>query len=270
MWPYQRHCSVALPATGVLEPLPVAATASASLTRMAVGDVATYACEGNDFVPLAGRMFATIYAWVPTAAGIIVVLFAALHRLLLRVRRRTYGGACLEQQLVTATHALYTVLFAIQIVPQTILVCHILFTGDFIQRCALGGGITPCLLRLQHARGLYCTSEGGPFDGSRFPHPSSSLLRWYQGAFAILDSHLVLYAFEGALRAVARPSWLLLLHHTCFFAITATGFFARSFFVLKARGCSWHWLAQAVAALEYCKQQWRAAQGRQIRTAAAC
>ncbi len=60
-------------------------------------------------------------------------------------------------------------------------------------------------------------------------------MRWYQGAFAILDSHLVLYAIEGALRAVARPSWLLVLHHICFFAITATGFFARSFFVLKVQ-----------------------------------
>ncbi|KAL4430907.1 hypothetical protein ABPG75_006163 [Micractinium tetrahymenae] len=160
---------------------------------MKLGSLATYACEGNEVISLAGRMFATIYAWVPTAAAIIGLLFGLLHRLLLRTRSRTYGGSSLEQQLVTATHALFTVLYAIQIVPYTILVCRILFADDFLQ----------------------------------------SLIRWYQGAFVILDSHLVLYAFEGALRVVARPNWLLLLHHVCFFGITATGFFARSFFVLK-------------------------------------
>lgn len=38
--------------------------------------------------------------------------------------------------------------------------------------------------------------------------------------------------------ASARRNWLLLLHHLCFFAITAAGFFQRSFFVLKVgAGC---------------------------------
>ncbi|KAL4426374.1 hypothetical protein ABPG77_004668 [Micractinium sp. CCAP 211/92] len=137
---------------------------------MALNDLASYACEGNDLVSLSGRMFATIYAWVPTTAGIAVLLFATLHRLLRRSCARTYGTSSLEQQLVTATHALYAALYAIQLVPYTYLVCRILFADNFLL----------------------------------------SLLRWYQGAFAILDSHLVLYAIEGALRAVARPSWLLL------------------------------------------------------------
>ncbi|KAL4430908.1 hypothetical protein ABPG75_006164 [Micractinium tetrahymenae] len=129
---------------------------------MALSDLDSLICEGNDFTVLAGHLIATIYAWVPTSAGIVVLLFGLLQRLLLRTRSRTYGGSSLEQQLVTPTHALFTAHYAIQIVPYTILVCRILFADDFLQ----------------------------------------SFVRWNQGAFAILDSHLVLYSFEGALRAL--------------------------------------------------------------------
>ncbi len=45
-----------------------------------------------------------------------------------------------------------------------------------------------------------------------------------------------------ALPHTARRNWLLLLHHLCFFAITAVGFFQRSFFVLKV-GVYWCWAA---------------------------
>lgn len=110
---------------------------------MALADLATYACEGNDFIALAGRMFVTIYAWVPTAAGAIVLLFAALHRLLRRACARTYGASSLEQQLVTATHALFTALYAVQAVPYTYLVCRILFADNFLHRRGWGVGRAP-------------------------------------------------------------------------------------------------------------------------------
>ncbi len=105
---------------------------------MALNDLASYACEGNDLVSLSGRMFATIYAWVPTTAGIAMLLFAMLHRLLRRSCASTYGTSSLEQQLVTATHALYAALYAIQLVPYTYLVCRILFADNFLLRRASG------------------------------------------------------------------------------------------------------------------------------------
>lgn len=107
---------------------------------MALGGLATLLCEGNSFSILARHVFATICAWVPTTAAAVLLLLGAVHAMLSRWCRRC-PAASLEQQLVTCLHALFALVYAIQIVPYTYLVCRVLFGQDLVTRWAgrLGG-----------------------------------------------------------------------------------------------------------------------------------
>ncbi|PRW58072.1 inner membrane isoform A [Chlorella sorokiniana] len=161
---------------------------------MALGGLTSLLCEGNSYSILAGHMFAAIYSFAPARRpSAAVVLLLGAVHMALGRWCRRYPAAALEQQLVTCLHALFSLVYACQIEPYTYFMCRLLFDQNFI----------------------------------------TSLLTFYPGAFTFLNSHLALYTIEAGLRLVVRRNWLLLLHHSCFFAITAVGFFQRSFFVLK-------------------------------------
>lgn len=97
---------------------------------MAFGGLTSLLCVGDGATVLAGHLMATLYAWAPTAAAAVVVLMGAVHSALARCCRR-YRDWSIDQQLVTCLHALMSLIFAIQIVPYTWVVCRLLFDQDF-------------------------------------------------------------------------------------------------------------------------------------------
>lgn len=111
-------------------------------------------------------------------------IFLAMHKLVLMAFSSVYRGLSTMQQLVTCQHAVYALLFTLQLVPQTVIALRFLFkawTGDYV---------------------------------------ASQEVSLLVGVFIL--SRAALYLIEACVRSV-HTSWLLLVHHQLFFTIILMG-----------------------------------------------
>eukprot|EP00775_Hariotina_reticulata_P004191 gene4191-4439_t len=117
----------------------------------------------------------------------VPALFLVMHWGVLRLLSKRYRGFAEGQQLVTCQHAVYAFVFTLQLIPQTMVSMRFLFkiwTANFVQGTGLFSLLTLIVMMLVRA---------------------------------------ALYLIEAAVRGVVKFSWLLIVHHTLFFAIFLMG-----------------------------------------------
>ncbi|KIZ01248.1 hypothetical protein MNEG_6713 [Monoraphidium neglectum] len=134
----------------------------------------------------------SILVWMPVAGGAVFLLAAAVSIAIVTLPglRAHFISLDLEQRLVSGQHALFVVVFGLQIVPYTVL-----FAKFFFERWSTEyfTGVDDGLI-----------NEPGVIMG------------------ALVTSHAFMYCAEGGLRATVKPSRLLLVHHALFFVLMAS------------------------------------------------
>lgn len=143
-----------------------------------------------------GAMFRAVayngMVWTPVAGAAVFCLALAVHAAVAAVAplRRRLHALPLDQRLVSYQHLLFAAIFAIQVVPYTVLFARFFFmrwTAEYF----VGSDDHVCELGV--VIGLF------------------------------IMSHAFLYCLEGALRVLVKPSPVLLVHHFLFFFLLCCG-----------------------------------------------